>query len=61
MLWNIPYNTVVNEMKLGLFVNDVTKKHQSLSSIDIGFSVSAVTPIEDRYEVKVTVGATSVL
>lgn len=32
-------------MKLGLFVNDPAQKHQSLSSFDIGFSVSATTPI----------------
>jgi hypothetical protein len=48
-------------MKLGLVVNDPAVKHQSLASFDVGFSVSDVTPIEGQYEVRITVGATSVL
>lgn len=36
-------------MDLGLFVNDPAVKHQSLSTFDIGFSVSDFTPIEGQY------------
>ena len=34
---------------------------KSLSSFDIGFSVDNFSPIEDTYEVRIKVGATSVL
>ena len=45
LLWNIPYDKVVNEMGLGLFVNSINSKSLSVSSVDIGFSVSSTTPI----------------
>jgi hypothetical protein len=47
-------------MKLGLIVNDPSTAHQSLSTFDIGFSVSEVSPIQSKYEVRLTVGAFSV-
>lgn len=49
LLWGIPYNTVVNTMGLGLFVNDPAAQHNSLSSFDIGFSVADYSPIEGEY------------
>lgn len=48
-------------MQLGLIVNDPSSKHQSLATFDIGFSVDQVTPIQSQYEVRLKVGATSVL
>ena len=48
-------------MGLGLFVNAANSTALSLSTFDIGFSVSSVTPIETTFVVKVWVGASSVL
>jgi hypothetical protein len=48
-------------MLLGLIVNDPEVEQQSLSTFEIGFSVSAVSPIQSSYEVRVSVGAFSVL
>ena len=61
LLWGIPLDTVINDMKLGLFVNLAGAQSNSLSSFDIGFSVSSYSPIEGKYQVVVYVGATSVL
>ncbi len=61
LFWGIPYDIVVNEMQLGIVVNDPSSKHRSLQTFDIGFTVNQTTPIESQYEIRVTVGAFSIL
>ena len=62
LLWGIPYQQVVGEMGLGLFITDATSSSTgTLSPFDIGFSVGGYSPIEGTYTVRVQVGAATVL
>lgn len=53
--WGIPLNVVSSQMMLGLFVGG------GWNTIDIGFTLSSVTPIDCQFSVSLFVGASSVL
>lgn len=60
LFWGIPKSTVIGEMGLGIFVNEPSGP-KSLMNFEVGFKTTKVTPIQNRFEVHITVGATSVL